>query len=78
MKKSEIGYSIIASALVWGVVLIACSSILSGTPYKQDVSNILIGGASFHLLFIWGPLGNKFRKKNEEPGKGKSDTKESG
>ena len=55
MKKNQIGYYIIASAIVWGVVLIACGSVLSGTEYKQEVTNILIGGASFHLLFI-GPV----------------------
>ncbi len=66
MEKKQIGYYIIASAIVWGVVLIACGSVLSGTEYKQEVTNILIGGASFHILFIWAPMSNKFRKKKEE------------
>jgi hypothetical protein len=66
MTKGKIGYFIIVSALVWGAVIIGCALVLKGMPQKQDVTNILIGGASFHLLFIWGPLGNLFRKKNEE------------
>jgi hypothetical protein len=63
MKKSQIGYFIIASAVVWGAVLIACASVLSGTPYKQEVINIIIGGATFHLLFIWAPLGKHFKTR---------------
>ena len=66
MKKSKIAYFILASAIVWAAVIIGCSLVLKSTPYKPDVTNILIGGAAFHLLFIWGPLGNLFRKKNEE------------
>ena len=65
MKKGKIAYFILASAIVWGAVIIGCALVLKGTPFKQDVTNILIGGASFHLLFIWGPLGNLFRKKND-------------
>ncbi len=66
MTKGKIGYFIIVSAIVWGATIIGCALVLQGTPYKQDVTNILIGGASFHLLFIWGPLGNLFRKIKEE------------
>ena len=66
MTKGKIGYFILVSALAWAAVIIGCSLVLSGTEYKQDVSNILVGGAAFHLLFIWGPLGNLFRKTNEE------------
>jgi len=63
LKKTKIGYLIIASAIIWGAVIISCALILKGTPYKEQVNSILIGGASFHLLFIWAPLGNQFRKK---------------
>ena len=66
MKKGKIAYFILASAIVWGAVIIGCALVLKGIPQKQDITNILIGGASFHLLFIWGPLGNLFRKRNEE------------
>jgi hypothetical protein len=66
MKKSKIGYLIIASAIVWGAVIIGCALKLKGTPYYDEISPILIGGAGFHLLFIWGPLGSQFLKNKEE------------
>ena len=66
MKKSQIGYFIIASAIVWAFVMIACASVLSGTIYKQEIMNFLIAGASFHLLFIWAPLGKQFAKKRDD------------
>jgi len=74
MGNNQVGYAIIASAVVWGIIIIACSSVLSGTQYKQEVINYLIGGASFHLLFIWGPLGSQLSKKNKESGKEQSNT----
>ena len=51
MKKGKIAYFIIASAIVWAAVIIGCALVLKSTPYKQDVTNILIAGASIHLLF---------------------------
>ena len=66
MKKGKIGYFILASAIVWGAVIIGCALKLKGTPCYNEISLILIGGAAFHLLFIWGPLGNLFRKIKEE------------
>ena len=78
MKKSKIGYLIIASAIVWGAVMIGCALVLKGTPYKQEVNYILFGGVVFHLLFIWAPLGNQFRtKKEEKSGIKKSNSEES-
>jgi len=65
MKKSRIGYLIIASAIVWGAVLFSCSIVLKGTPYREEINLIIIGGVVFHLLFIWTPLGNQMRKKSE-------------
>lgn len=32
MKKGKIGYYIIASAIIWGAVIIGCSLKLKGTP----------------------------------------------
>ena len=62
MNKSKLGYLIIASAIVWGAVIIGCSVKLKGTSCYDEINLILIGGAVFHILFIWGPLGNQFRK----------------
>ena len=66
-KKKSIGFYIIASAIIWGAVIIGCSLKLKGTECYDEISNILIAGAGFHLLFLWGPLANQFRKiKREE------------
>ncbi|MFC2151494.1 hypothetical protein ACFLSE_03125 [Bacteroidota bacterium] len=70
MKKGAIGYFIIASAIIWGAVIIGCSLKLRGTTYYQEISPVLIGGMLTHLFFIWGPLVSQFKKKtntnNEE------------
>ena len=63
MKKSKIGYFIIASAIIWGAVMIGASIVLKGTPYKEEISKLLMGGSVFHLLFIWGPMGAHFKNK---------------
>lgn len=66
MTKTKIGYLIIASAIIWGVIIIGTASILKGTPYKDDVGKLLIFGSVFHLLFIWVPLGSMFKNKKQE------------
>lgn len=62
MKKKTIGYYILASAIIWGAVIIGCAFKLKGTPYYEEISPILIGGVIIHLLLIWAPLANQFRK----------------
>lgn len=62
MKKISIGYFIIASAIVWGVVIVACAKALGGTPYKEQVIQLLSAGTLVHLLFIWGPLAARISK----------------
>jgi len=66
MSKKSISFYIIASALIWGAVIIGCSSKLHGTTCYDDIKFILVGGVITHLLFIWGPLGILFRKIKEE------------
>jgi len=58
-KKSEFksGLTIILSALIWGGVMIWTSTVLKGTPYKDEIRNIISGATSAHLLFIWAPIG---------------------
>lgn len=69
MKKSSIGYYIIASALVWGAVMIGCSLKLKGTECYDQISNILIGGSAIHIIIIWPLVGNLIRKiQNEKTG----------
>jgi hypothetical protein len=65
-KKTSIGPFIIASAIIWGAVIIGCSIILKGTGCFDKISYILSAGAVFHLLFIWGPLAIQFRKIKKE------------
>ena len=66
MKKKSIGVFIVASAIIWGAVIIGCSLKLKGTECYDEISYILSTGALFHLLFIWGPLAIQFRKKKKE------------
>jgi len=66
MKKSKIGYFILASAIVWGGVIIGCALVLEGTPYKENVTYILYSGSFIHLIFIWGTLTTQFKKNGKE------------
>jgi len=74
VKKKKIGYLIIASAIIWGAVIIGCAFVLKGTPYKEDVNRILYGGVIFHLLFIWNPLEKYFKKDKPKQDIDKSDS----
>lgn len=65
MIKKSIGAYIIASAIIWGAVVLGCSFRLRGTECYEEIRTILVGGAGFHLLFIWGPLVSQLRKKGE-------------
>lgn len=69
-KKSEFksGSTIILSALIWGGVMIWASTVLKGTPFKDEIRNVITGATSAHLLFIWAPIGilnQKLKKKRE-------------
>ncbi|MFC1528099.1 hypothetical protein ACFL0J_07605 [Candidatus Neomarinimicrobiota bacterium] len=63
MNKSKIGYFIIASAIIWGAVIIGCSMALKGTECYSEIQNILVAGAGIHIVLIWGPLVSQFRKQ---------------
>ena len=64
MKKGSIGYFIIASAIIWAVVIVGCSMKLEGAGYYAVISPWLFGGVIAHILFIWGPLGAILKKSN--------------
>ncbi|MGD2089321.1 MAG: hypothetical protein PVH61_24310 [Candidatus Aminicenantes bacterium] len=66
--KKSIGLFIIASAIIWGAVIIACSMKLKGTGCFDEISYILSAGAGIHLLLIWGPLTIQLRKIKKEEG----------
>ncbi len=75
MKKKSIGLYIIASAIIWGAVIMGCSLKLNGTECYDEISLILIGGVVCHLLFIWGPMGAQFKtNKEEKPEKDQTDS----
>ena len=65
MKKLNIGVVIIASAIIWGVIIIACASTLKDTPFKDRVTHILIGGFIAHLILVWAPIMTGIKKLNE-------------
>ena len=68
MKEAtkSIGLFIIASAIIWGVVMIGCAFKLKGTDCFQEITYILTAGAGIHLILIWGPLANQFKKLKKE------------
>ena len=49
MKKA---FVIIGNALIWGIVLIACSIALKDTGAFQDIQLILGGGAIISLFVV--------------------------
>ena len=66
-KMSKIGALIIASAIIWGAVIIGCASALKGTDCYELIQNILVGGVLAHIILIWGSMALIFKKiKNNE------------
>lgn len=60
---------IFGSAIIWGAVIIGCSIKLKGTDCYADIQTALYLGASFHLIFIWGPLGAMLKREKEKQSK---------
>ena len=65
-KKKSLGIFIIASAIIWGLVIIGCSWKLKGTECFDEITYILSTGFILHLIFIWGPMAAQFKKIKEE------------
>jgi hypothetical protein len=72
-KTGSTGAFIIASAIVWGAVILGCSLSLKGTACYDKIQNVLVGGFLAHLLLIWGPMTIFIRKTGS-----KSDSSEEG
>lgn len=51
-KKKIVGALIIASAIIWGAVILGSSSVLKGTDCYDKIQNILAGGVITHLILI--------------------------
>jgi hypothetical protein len=68
MEKNpfSIGWFIIASAIVWGVVMLACAFALKGTDGYMRIQVFLGMGAAVHLIVIWVPLAAKIKKTMNE------------
>ncbi|MBZ0263579.1 hypothetical protein K8I28_02830 [bacterium] len=59
------GWIIIANAIIWGLVMIACAIALDGE--YQKIQNYLYGGSAASLMILGGWAGaKKKRKKIEE------------
>ena len=56
MKKNawSSGGLIIASAIIWGAVILGCSFALKGTECYSEIQNILVGGTFAHIILIGG------------------------
>ena len=64
-KFKTIGAFIIASAIIWGAVIVGSSFALKGTECYEKIQNILVGGVLSHIILIWGPLALLFKKSKE-------------
>ena len=67
-----IGSLLIASALIWGFVIVGTASALKGTECYDNIQNLLVGGVVMHIIIIGGLGGmipilnsNKNKKKEE-------------
>ena len=65
-KKKSIRFFTMASAIIWGAVIIGCSLVLRGTECYNEIFYILCAGAGFHFVLLSGPLAIQFRKKKKE------------
>lgn len=68
MKRNvkTIGGFIIASAIIWGAVIVGCSLVLKGTECYGKIQNILVGGVLSHLILLWGPLALMFARAGKD------------
>ena len=69
-KKKTIGMTVvmlpIASAIIWGAVIIGCSLKLKGTGAYEEIQNILFGGVITHLILIGGVIAGIVGKKKKQ------------
>lgn len=67
-KKSatNLGMIIIASAIIWAAIILACAFELKGTPYKDKIIQYLSFGFIAHLIIIWGSVFAVIKKLKSE------------
>ena len=64
-KQKTIGSFMIASAIIWGAVMVGSAFVLKGTECYDKIQNILVGGVISHIILIWGPLAILFKKTKD-------------
>lgn len=67
-KNSVYAVLIIASAIVWGLVILGCSISLKGTGCYEQISSILFGGAASHLILVYPLLINRLKRSKSAVG----------
>ena len=67
-KKSaaNLGMIIIASAIIWGAIILACAFELKGTPFKDRIIQYLSLGFITHMIIIWGAIFALLKKIKSE------------
>ena len=59
-----------ASAIIWGAVIIGCSAKLKVTGGYDEIQNLLVAGVTMHIIIIGGVIANVIgqlgNKKEEE------------
>ncbi|MBC8478965.1 MAG: hypothetical protein H8D46_00760 [FCB group bacterium] len=50
--KNKASFTIILNAVIWGLVMIACSSALKGTGAFKEIQFILAGGSTASLIVV--------------------------
>jgi len=66
-----VGSLVIASALIWGFVIVATSHALKGTECYDKIQNYLVAGVVMHIILIGGiggmlPILNMQKDKKKE------------
>lgn len=68
-RKQISGSLIIASAIIWGVIIYASASALKDTICYDKIKMILVGGVIAHMLIIWAPMAFYFKQFEKEESK---------
>ncbi|MCF8236324.1 MAG: hypothetical protein K9G67_15535 [Bacteroidales bacterium] len=65
-KILTIGSVIIASAIIWGLVIIGTSYALRGTECYDRIQNYLVGGVLAHIMLLGGFSISLFKKEKDQ------------
>lgn len=65
-KPFSIGWYIIGSAVIWGLVILACAIGLRGTDGYMKIQLFLGLGSVLHLILIWVPLAARIGKDRKD------------